>query len=209
MTRRILRRIAIAALIGLGLVVFVLAGALFWVRSEGGRAWLTAELNRLLASPDQRITLAGLSGDLPFHWRIGHIEIADRDGAWLDLADAALDLDPAALLRGTARIEVLSAGRTDVLRMPEAAPNPPAQPSPSASAGVPELPRLPVGVELERLAIGRIQLAPAVVGEAVGLSVDGKAELHAGRASAQLAIERVDGQAGHVELSLDYAGPAR
>lgn len=202
-----LRRITLAAAAGLGAVLLVLAGGVVWLRTESGRGWLTAELDTQLSSPDQRITLAGLGGGLPFHPRVGRIELADRDGIWLTVEDAALDLDPVALLTGTARIDALTAARLTVLRLPVA--QAPADAAPPSPGGPPAVPQLPVGIELGRLAVGRIELPAALVGEATALSLAGTAALHAGRAEAALTLDRIDGAAGHASLHLDYAGPQR
>lgn len=201
-----LRRIAIGTASLLGLLVLAIAALLFWLRSDPGRSWLTAELNSLLSSPEQRLTLSGLGGALPFHPRLARIELADPDGNWLALDDAAVDLDPAALLAGTLRIETLTAGRVALLRLPAGG-----APTPTATrpAGLPALPQLPVGIELGRLAVGRIELPAALLGETAALSVAGKAALHAGLAEATLVLDRLDGAAGHAELHLDYGGPER
>src|SRR5258708_8333527 len=118
---------------------------------------------------------------------------------------AAIDPAPRALLVGPASMAAWSAARGAGLRPPAAATAAPTPPAPSSGDPL-ALPHLPLGIDLDHLAIGRIQLAPPVIGEAVGLSVDGQAGLHAQRAEAQLTIQRVHGAAGHVELRLDYAG---
>lgn len=207
-----MRRIARYSLIGLGtlvaLILVLLVAGLLGLRTESGRDWLTALLNAQLAAPEQRITVTGLTGDLPWSLRIARIEIADRDGVWLTLDQAALDLDPAALLHGTARIEVLSAAKLAMLRPPSAPTTPPA-PSAAPSGNPLALPRLPVDVEVDKFAIERIELPPALIGEPVVLSVAGSAHLETGSAEAQLSLQRIDGQAGNVTLKLDYAGPER
>ena len=207
MTR--LRRIARRLLIGFGLVLLLaLAGAFLVLRTDAGQGWLTAEANALLANPDQRITLSGLTGALPFDAQIGHIEVADRDGAWLTLDGVAIELDPWALLHGVARIETLSVTHTAVLRQPSPPASPP--PKPAAPAADPlALPQLPLGIELDRIALARIDLAPTLFGETVDLAVAGTATLEKGNAAAQITIDRTDGAAGHVAIRLDYAGPER
>ena len=206
---RIMKWIGLGLLAVLVLLLLGTGGVVGWLRTGAGEAWLTAELNGMLASPDQRVTVSGLTGDLPFHWQVAKIDVADRGGAWLVLENAAVDVDALALLQGMARIETLSAAKIDVLRPPAPSTEPPPKPAAPSTGNPLELPSLPLGVQLEKLAVARIQLEPPVVGEPVGLALGGKATLVGGRAEAQIDIDRVDGQTGHVALRLDYAGPSR
>ncbi len=197
---RILRRLAIGLGAMLVLLLVVAAGGLLWLRSEGGRDWVTAMANDALAEPDQRITLSGLEGGLPFHLRLKRIDMADRDGVWLSVEDAAIDLDGWALLHGTARIEDLTAAAIEVKRSPAPSNAPPIPPSTEPFA----LPKLPVGIELEKLSIARVTLAPELAGESVALSLDGQAGLHAGTAKLKLTAQRIDGNAGKLDLAAAY-----
>jgi translocation and assembly module TamB len=185
----------------IGVIALLLIGGTVWLRTELGRHWLTATLSSALTAPDQRVALIGVEGPLPLHWRIQRIDLADRDGTWLSLHDVVLDLDAGALLRGTGRIETLSAASIEVAR----APVPSAEPSPSGESF--SLPRLPLGIELDRLAVGRLDLAPAVAGDAVALAINGEARLHAGSARVQLQVQRIDGTPGLAALHVVY-GPA-
>jgi translocation and assembly module TamB len=183
----------------LGLLLIVSAAGLLWLGSESGRGWLTATANSALASPDQQVTLTGLSGGLPWHWRVERIDIADRDGIWLTIRDTALDLDGWALLHGTARIETLAAAAIDIQR----APVPPQTPAP-ASAQPFGLPKLPLGIELDRLAIARINVAPALAGEGAVMALAGDARLRAGTGRVRLQLDRIDGTGGRANLRAAY-----
>ncbi|HVJ53921.1 MAG TPA: translocation/assembly module TamB domain-containing protein [Aliidongia sp.] len=195
---RALRRILIGMGGLLGLLILILVGGTLWLRTDGGRAWLTATANQALADPDQRITLSGLGGAFPWRWRIAHIDIADRDGSWLGIEDALVDIDGWALLRGTARIETLSAAAIAVARSP-APSTTPSKPSTEPFS----LPKLPLGIELDKLAIGHIDLASALAGEAASLGLTGDARLHAGAARVQLQVRRLDAP-GQIQLEAAY-----
>ena len=75
---RIMKWIGLGLLAVLVLLLLGTGGVVGWLRTGAGAAWLTAELNGMLASPDQRVTVTGLTGDLPFHWQVAKIDVADR-----------------------------------------------------------------------------------------------------------------------------------
>ncbi len=129
-----MRRVGRWILIGLGvtlaLIIVVIGAAFLVLRSGAANGWIEATVNKSLASPDQTITITGLSGGLPFDAHVQRIEIADRTGAWLRIDDAVLDLDAGALFGGTVRIETLSAGKIAMLRSPAPSTAPKAPPPP-------------------------------------------------------------------------------
>ena len=128
------------------------------------------------------VQLSGVSGAFPSAPRIGRIALADRGGAWLTVDNARLDWSASRLLGGTALIHDLSADKITLSRLPAG--------SSSQSSGTISL---PVEIRLERLHIGRLELAAPVAGIAASLLVDGSAsirDLDDGRA--ELALTRLD-----------------
>jgi translocation and assembly module TamB len=69
------------------------------------------------------------------------------------------------------------------------------------------VPHLPVGVVLDRLSIGRLALAPPVLGESLVATVEGSAQLAGERAHVALDLHRTDGEAGSIVLAMELAGP--
>ncbi len=206
--KRILRWIAIGVSGVLLLFVLAIVAVLIFLRTDTGAAWVEATLNRSLSSPDQTIRIDGLAGALPLHWQVRQIEVADREGTWLRVADAVVDIDAGALFAGTARIDVLSAGSIDVLRGPIASAAPPPEPAAPTPWKTVSLPRLPLAIELGKLSVPRIALAPSLAGEAATLSVDGEAALHEGTGHVRLTVARTDpGGAGNLDLRADYGPP--
>ncbi|HLZ67401.1 MAG TPA: translocation/assembly module TamB domain-containing protein [Aliidongia sp.] len=195
--------------IGLGvaaLVVLVIVGlgaGLLWLGSGFGHAWLAAELTRSLSDADTKATVTGVDGAVPFHVTMARLDLADRDGVWLTVENAAVDLDFGALFGGTVRVDRIAAGHIQVARAPLPATQPPAPSSPSSEPF--SLPRLPVGVELGTLSVPAIDLGAPVLGEPATLALDGTARLHRGRANASLSLVRLGGAEGHaaVKLMLD------
>ena len=69
-----------------------------------------------------------------------------------------------------------------------------------------KVPHLPIGVVLDRLSIGRLALAPPVLGESLVATVEGNAQLSAQTAHVALDLHRTDGAAGNIVLALELAG---
>ncbi|GGF07103.1 translocation/assembly module TamB [Aliidongia dinghuensis] len=195
--RRVLRWIGLGLAAIVVLIVVAFAGGLWWLGSAGGHAWLTAQVTGALTSADTKATIAGLEGAVPFHLRLARLELADRDGTWLTVENAAVDLDAAALLRGTARIDRIAAGHILVARAPLPSTTP-SQPSNEPFS----LPRLPVGIELGSLDVPAIDLGAPLLGEPARLTLDGKASLHRGRADAAISLVRVGAAPGKATLAL-------
>jgi translocation and assembly module TamB len=192
--RRSLRILSIAALA----VVLLAGGGLAYLQTTSGKAWLAGTLSRALSSADMNVTLSSVQGSVPFDLRVGRIVVADRDGAWLSVTDAAIDVASRDLLRGRLTVRHLGAREIALMRLPAAEPAP-TEAEPTSFA----IPELPIGIEVRALAVPRIHLAEPVLGEAVTTSLHGAVRLTAGDAVVQLAVERVDGQPGHARLALN------
>jgi translocation and assembly module TamB len=192
--RRSLRILCIAALA----VVLLAGGGFAYLQTASGKVWLAGTLSRALSSADASVTLAAIEGSVPFDLRVREIIVADRDGAWLTVTDAAVDIVARDLLRGRLTVRRLGASEIALSRLPAAgALQAETEPTPRT------IPELPIGIEIRALAVPRIRLAEAVIGEAVTASFHGIGRLTGGDAEAQIAIERLDGQAGHARLALN------
>ncbi|HYH39153.1 MAG TPA: translocation/assembly module TamB domain-containing protein [Azospirillum sp.] len=196
-------RYALFGLAGLLLLIVaaVAAGAV-WLQSESGRRWLVATIEGAASGPDSSLSLGTLSGRVPFDLTLSDVRMADRDGVWLTLRDAHLALNPWALLQRRVEVTELTAAQVAV----ERAPVPSTEPQP-ASSTQPGLPRLPVSVAVDRLAVGELRLGEALLGEAAVLSIDGNARLAAGGdgLDARLAVARIDDRPGRAALTLGFA----
>src|SRR5688572_6060075 len=148
--RRSLRILSIAALA----VVLLAGGGIACLQTAPGKAWLAGTLSRALSSADMNVTLSSIQGSVPFDLRMGRIVVADRDGAWLSVTDATIDVAPRDLLRGRLTVRHLGASEIALMRMP-AAELSPSEAEPTSFA----IPELPIGVEVRELAVPRIHLA--------------------------------------------------
>ncbi len=198
-----------------GLLLLVAAAAaagMAWLQTEGGRRWLTTTIQDAASTPEAPLTLGTLSGQVPFDWTVSAVSMADRDGVWLTLHDVHLALDPWALLQRRVTIRALTAARIAVER-PPAPSQVPAPPPQTQTALRPDLPKLPLTIVLERLAVDELRLGKALLGgeESAVLRVDANARLSAGGdgLDATLTVARIDNTPGRVAVTLAFAPDSR
>ena len=188
---------------GLGVVLGALALCVVAVfsglQTQFGKAWLAREIGQMLGDPDFTVGVEGLQGFVPFHMTVERIEIGDRDGTYLRLLGAGLDLAASALLTGKIHIRSLKLAEADMARLTTA-------PSTTPFIHYLKVPHVPLPVILDRLAIGRLALAPPVLGESIVATVEGNAELAGAEARANLDLHRIDSTAGKILLALELAG---
>jgi translocation and assembly module TamB len=172
-----------AVLAGLPLLAVVLA--LLAANTGPGREWME---RTVAGMTDGKATLAGLSGRFPDGLRLARLELRDPDGVWLAIDNLALDWSPLRLSAKVAQIERLEAGRIAVNRLP------PASAEAESGAGF----ALPVGVDLRRLHVARLDLGQAVAGRPAVLAIDGKATLASlQQGDIDLALRRLDGEGAY------------
>jgi translocation and assembly module TamB len=177
---------------GLALLILLPAvaviGALAWVNTESGSAFLARQAEGFVPG----LKIEGLRGPLPGHLGFTRLAYADAAGEWVVLEDGRVDLDLKALLSRTLRVERIEAARIALARLPAGGEATPAEPQPPSDIVLPHLPQLPVAVQLDRLAIQRIELAEPVLGQAAAFALDGEARLAAGDLTARLDLRRLD-----------------
>ena len=166
--------------------------------------WVTRQIQGLLSGPGRTVTIGRVSSSWTLDVTIHDLAIADDEGVWLNVDQAKLDWAAGALFRREFRISGLDVNHMTLERLPASQPEPPPSDEPFS---LPQLPNLPVGLDLQRLAVKQLDLgAPVLGGEAASLTVDGSARL--GRAedgvAANLKIDRLD-KPGGAKLVMDYA----
>ncbi|MCU0235155.1 MAG: translocation/assembly module TamB domain-containing protein, partial [Thermoanaerobaculales bacterium] len=175
----------------LALPVVVPAAVLLAANTVVGHQLIGSAVERLSSG---RVRLEGLGGVLPHRPLATLLELRDDEGPWLRVEDAALDLEPLALLRGEIVVRSLSGRSVQLLRRP-ASPEPAAEPI-----------RPPWPLRLDRLRVDRLALGALVPG-APELVLDGNAVADGdGRVRATVeagAIGRAD--AYRLDLSSDEA----
>src|SRR6266566_4943885 len=155
---------------GLGVLILVLAATFALLQTRVGQAWLEKKAAQAVSDPEFTIAITGLGGIVPFRMTVERIDIGDRDGIYLTMHDAGLDISASALLTGKAHIRSLTIAQIDMARSSTA-------PSTTPFLDYLKVPHLPIPVALDRLSIGMLALAPPVLGENIVATVAGSAEL--------------------------------
>jgi translocation and assembly module TamB len=183
------------------LLVVLLVGVFGLLQTSAGLGWAGGVLAGLMSSPGFSVAMHGLEGAVPWDLRARRIEISDDTGVWLALDNVAVAVAVGGLLSGEGHLKRLTVGQIEVARLPETAP---AAPVPLSERL--RLPRLPVAVALDKLAIERLALDPAILGERVEAAIAGRAVLRGEATEIALDLHRTDGVPGNLALDLRQSG---
>ncbi len=170
--------------------IFAVLAAVLLLNVDPGRRLVERLAGQLTSG---QVVIAGLAGRFPDALRLAHAEVRDAQGAWLVLDDVALDWSPLALLHREARVDLLTARRVQVPRLPVSQPGPA---SPASSQPF----SLPVRVSVAAIRIARAEVGAPVAGVAAVLALDGRAHLASLQdGDADVTIDRLD-SAGSYEV---------
>ena len=166
---------------------------------------LTRFLQDNLSAAGREVRVTGFRGALSSLARIDQITIADDQGIWLTLNGIALDWNRTAVLAGRFSVNSLTADEIIMARRPVADPK---LPAPEARGFA--LPQLPISINIGKLAAGRVELGPDVLGTPLQVSIEAALTLAGGEGQTTLAMTRTDaGPAGRVALTASYANATR
>ena len=116
------KRLLIALLVLLGLVLLAVVGVLLWINSGSGRDFVETTVEEMEFA-GQRVAMDGLDGSVLGSFQIDRIELRDRDGVWLVASGIDVDWNPRAILSKTAEVDALRVADLDVLRQPVLVPS--------------------------------------------------------------------------------------
>lgn len=173
---------------------------------EDDRSRLTALIEDQLSDGAARqIRIEGFRGALSSSATLDRLSISDANGEWLILEGAQLDWNRSALFSRALEVEALTAERLTILRAPltEEDGLPPAEATPFS------LPELPLRVEIGEIAVERLELGAALLGQRAVFTLGGSARLADGAGEADLSLRRLDGPEGVFDLAADYANETR
>jgi translocation and assembly module TamB len=182
-----------------------LASNAVWAQ-EDDRDYLTAFLEDTLSDAGRQVTVTGFVGALSSQATIEQLTIADDQGIWITLNGVVLDWSRSALLSGELNVNELSAAEIILERLPETD----ASALPEAEASGFSLPDLPVSISIDRVAAGRIELGPEVLGQPVTGTLEASMQLAGGEGQAALDLVRTgDGPTGEIALDASYSNATR
>ncbi|ALG72252.1 membrane protein [Azospirillum thiophilum] len=188
-------------MVGLMVLAGLLSGSqparAFSLFGDSTREWLSEKIEGAVESPDMHLKLGAIEGSIPTDFTIATITLADSQGVWLTIDRLHVVMSPSALFLRSARIDSLEAASITVTRAPVST-----QPATPSDPDAPLLPSLPVDIDLGRLVVERLELAPALLGEPAVLRIAGAAKLsHGGGAlDANLSVARIDDKPGKADL---------
>lgn len=192
-----MRRLAIGLLCWLMLLSPGLA-------QDGDRGVLQRFLEDNLSDAGRDVRIAGFAGALSGRATLERLTIADEAGIWLTIEGAVFDWNRAALLRGALEVDELSAKTIILARVPQSDSS---TPTPEATPF--SLPDLPISIDLQRLAVERLDLGDALFGAAASLRLDGAVSLANREGQARLILDRIDGAEGRVQLEGSYSNASQ
>lgn len=189
-------RIIRFALCALALLIALPANA----QDEEDKGFLVGKIQELLSGAGRQVSIDGFQGALSSQASFDRMTIADDDGIWLTLEDVVLNWNRAALLRGRLEVEELSAARIDIPRLPKGEE----QALPDAEAKpftFPQLPDLPVSVNINAITITQVRLGAPLAGQAAQLGLTAKATLNDDGLDLAFESSRTDGKRGEFALT--------
>ncbi len=167
---------------------------------EEGEGFLTRKIQDLLSGAGRTVDIVGFQGALSSEASFQRMTIADDEGIWLTLEDVVLSWNRSALLRGRLEVEELSAARIDLPRLPKAEEA--ALPDPEAERFTfPQLPDLPVSIDVAAVKIAQVNLGAPLVGAPVQLQMSARAQLDGDGLDMAFKAIRTDARRGAFDLT--------
>lgn len=135
-------------------LVLAAAAALLWLDSQSGRSFAARQLAGIELENGLSLRIGRIDGSLYGDARLKDVRLHDTQGEFARLPEVRLDWHPLRYLRGIVAIDALTAPELRLARLPRLRVVP--------DRGEPLLPDL--DIRIDRLAIDRIIVAPAVTG---------------------------------------------
>jgi translocation and assembly module TamB len=156
-------------------LLLLLAGGLVLLDSAPGHRFIVDRLGRLETASGLRIQIGRIDGSIFGVSQLRNVRISDPQGVFLTSPNIKLDWTPGAWLRNKLHIDHLTARRVSLIRLPKTRP--------STKKG-PILPEF--DIHIGELRVDRLDIGPAIGGTPRSGSVQGKADIHSGRALVEL-----------------------
>ena len=190
-----MRRLALALLALLAFASALVLSLPAALDSDWGRARLAALAERATRDGPASLAIEGLSGDPLARLAARRIVVSDRDGPWLEVEGAELAWSPAALWRRRLEVASLEARRVALLRLPASGGGD------GQEDGAP-----PLDIVLGLFSVARLEVSPALAGEAPVAALRGRGGWTA--AGRELELEAQDFARPSDRLALSLRGDA-
>ncbi|HEU4705055.1 MAG TPA: translocation/assembly module TamB domain-containing protein [Sphingomicrobium sp.] len=172
-------------------LLILLAAGLVLLDTAPGHRFIVDRIARIETASGLNIRIGRIDGSVFGQSKLRNVTVSDTRGIFLTSPEIELDWAPGAWLYNALHIDRLHARRVRLDRVPKLRP--------SGRKG-PILPGF--DIHIGELAIDRLELGPAVTGQARSGRVRGKADVRAGRAMVELGVA-IDGGGDRIALSLD------
>lgn len=182
--------------IAFAVLAVVLVGAFgFLGFTRAGTSLVLSLAAPALNSVDSKITISGAGPLLTGHLRVDRITLADAKGVYAEIDGVTADWSPLDLLALKANIDLLSAKRVRLERLPESS----SQASSSSGSF-----SLPVEVDLKQLSLPQVSLGPALSGKEEMLSAEAQAALTRTGIRGQATVRDLGKTAASATLVVQY-----
>jgi translocation and assembly module TamB len=157
-------------------LLFLLAGALVLLDTAPGHRFIVDRIARFETASGLKVRIGRIDGSIFGKSQLRNVAVSDNRGVFLTSPNIKLDWAPGAWLDNKLYIDSMTAERVSLIRLPKL--------KPSTKKG-PILPGF--DIHIGDLRVDRLDIGPAVSGQARSGSLRGKADVHSGRALVELA----------------------
>jgi translocation and assembly module TamB len=172
-------------------LLILLAAGLVLLDTAPGHRFIVDRIAGIETASGLNIRIGRIDGSVFGKSKLKNVSVADTRGIFLTSPQIELDWAPGAWLYNSLHVDRLYARQVRLTRLPKL--------KPTGRKG-PILPGF--DIHIGELAIDRLELSPAISGQARSGRVRGKADVRAGRAMVELGVA-IDGGGDRIALALD------
>jgi translocation and assembly module TamB len=189
--------------------IFVLVLSILFVlaQTDGGKRQIARLLAQSLSRGDEiRAEVGEISGLIPFELELNRLALSDGKGPWLTIEGIALRWSPLAMLRGRFRINELVATHVQLTRL-----LPGGKDDEESPKWLPAWPRALAKLTVDRLAVERLVLGTAVLGEHATFAIEARfmAKFTGEERASSLRVKRTDSHKARAVITAKVRGEPR
>jgi translocation and assembly module TamB len=186
-------RIVFGLMIAVALLLVTAVALRFWITSDSGRAFILSQVDGRKVGPFGTLRLSGLKGDPLDEATLADIALIDDDGVWLRARDARIEWTPTSLFAGEVKIRTIAIRTVEVLRRPKLALQDDNSPAPD------------IGLSLDSVSVGDLNLAEPVLGIPARYAIDGgAARPRDGSGFVRLTLTPVEGPDDKADIAANW-----